>query len=189
MSDERKFWEKVGDEKRKTWLAQIEDGSMQAQVVNYYTSHTSHTVPYDAHALQIAAKQNTDANCWINTLLLRIKALQAELEAQRADEPAATDELEQKPRYTMAELLAQCEPAAMSDPPQSDHQGGEGATPKGPVDTVIDHLDKRLVPRSDRIRLRGALDAADAPQTGRAGADEALGRVTRFMPPLQWGRW
>src|SRR6185503_6529625 len=96
---------------RKAWLAQIEDGSMRAQVVNYYSKPT---VPYDAHALQIAAKQNTDANCWINTLLLRIKALQAELEAQRANEPVPTDELEQKPRYTMAELLAQCEPVAVA---------------------------------------------------------------------------
>jgi len=149
---------------RKAWLAQIEDGSMQAQVVNYYSKPT---VPYDKHALQIAAKQNTEANCWINTLLLRIKALQAELNMQRADEPVA-----------------------MSDPPQSDNQGGEGATPKGPVDQVIDQLDKRLIPRSDRIRLRGSLDAADAPQTGRAGADEALGRVTRWVlaRPRDWGR-
>jgi hypothetical protein len=147
---------------RKTWLEQIEDGAMQAMhvpagsaksqahksVMDYYS---------DKHALQIAAKQNDDANCWINALLLRIKALEAELNMQRADEPVS-----------------------MSDPPQADHQGGEGATPKGPVDQVIDALDKRVVPRSDRIRLRGALDAADTPLAGRAGADEALGRVTKL---------
>jgi hypothetical protein len=168
-------------DERKTWLAQIEDGSMQARVVEHYTQPGTQktAVPYDD-------------GCWINALILRIKALEAELEMQRADEPVG---YEKTLRYTMAELLAQCEPAAvkfwqMSDPPQSDNQGGEGATPKGPVDTVIDQLDKRLVPRSDRIRLRGALDAADAPQTGRAGADEALGRVTQWVlaRPRDWGR-
>ena len=50
-------------------------------------------------------------------------------------------------------------------------------TAKTPVDTVIDALDRRLVPQGDRTRLRKAVDRADAPQTGRAGADEGLGRA------------
>ena len=42
---------------------------------------------------------------------------------------------------------------------------------------MIDALDRRLVPQGDRMRLRKAVDRADAPQTGRAGADEGLGRA------------
>lgn len=157
-------------DERKTWLAQIEDGSMQARVVEHYTKPGAHktAVPYDD-------------GCWINALILRIKALEAELEMQRADEPVA---------LAQEDAMAAVKFWQMSDPPQSDNQGGEGATPKGPVDTVIDLLNKRLVPRSDRIRLRGAVDVADAPQTGRAGADEALGRVTQWVlaRPRDWGR-
>ena len=153
---------------RKAWLAQIEDGAMQAKV-----STTDRVVAYyrqareqiDSHALQIAAKQNDDANCWINALLLRIKALEAELNMQRADEPVA-----------------------MSDPPQS-AQPHDDTPHRSVVDQTIDALDKRLVSRSDRIRLRGSLDAADAPPAGRAGADEALGRVTRWQEPKRWGEW
>jgi hypothetical protein len=169
-------------DERKTWLAQIEDGSMQARVVEYYTQQPGTHKTKMADALMTAAAQNADANCWITQLLVRIKALEAELEMQRADEPVA---------LAQEDAVAAVKFWQMSDPPQSDNQGGEGATPKGPVDTVIDLLNKRLVPRSDRIRLRGAVDVADAPQTGRAGADEALGRVTRFVPPqdaLGWWR-
>ena len=69
----------------------------------------------------------------------------------------------------------QDEIARMSDPPQSD-------TPaeKTFIDETIEALDKRLVSSGDRVRLRGSLDKADAPLTGRAGADEALGRALRF---------
>lgn len=49
-----------------------------------------------------------------------------------------------------------------------------------PVDAAIDALDRRLVGAPDRSRLRGALDKADKPLDGRAGADEALGRAIRY---------
>ena len=49
--------------------------------------------------------------------------------------------------------------------------------PQTPVDIVIDALDKRSVGPVDRSRLREAVDRADAPQKGRAGADERLGRA------------
>ena len=65
-----------------------------------------------------------------------------------------------------------------SDPPQSDSP--EASPNRGVVDQVVDALDKRLVGRSDRVRLRGALDKADAPLTGRAASDEALGRIARL---------
>lgn len=42
------------------------------------------------------------------------------------------------------------------------------------VDKAIDVLKQRVVGEPDRGRLRKALDAADAPLPGRAGADEAL---------------
>jgi len=66
----------------------------------------------------------------------------------------------------------------MSDPPQSD---GDAKPNRGAVDETIDALDKRLVGRSDRVRLRGALDKADAPLAGRPGADEAVGRIIRIQ--------
>jgi hypothetical protein len=166
-------------DERKTWLAQIEDGSMQARVVNYYTQQpgTQKTVPYELTNEQMLAQgyRKDGSGLW------QWYPEQAELEMRRADEPVA---------LAQEDAMAAVKFWQMSDPPQSDNQGGEGATPKGPVDTVIDQLDKRLVPRSDRIRLRGALDAADAPQTGRAGADEALGRVTQWVlaRPRDWGR-
>jgi hypothetical protein len=53
----------------------------------------------------------------------------------------------------------------------------EAASDKTPVDTVVDLLDKRLIVTPDRARLRKALDKADAPQGGRAGADAGLGRA------------
>ena len=49
--------------------------------------------------------------------------------------------------------------------------------PATDVDRVIDQLDRRLVPDGDRSRLRRHLDRADAPQRGRPGADEGLGRA------------
>jgi hypothetical protein len=53
--------------------------------------------------------------------------------------------------------------------------------PQTPVDVVIDALGKPgVIGAPDRTRLRGALDKADKPLDGRAGADEALGRVTRY---------
>lgn len=54
----------------------------------------------------------------------------------------------------------------------------EVTTNRGPVDVVIDQLDRRIIPQPDRSRLRKALDTADAPLGGRAGADEALKRIT-----------
>jgi hypothetical protein len=61
----------------------------------------------------------------------------------------------------------------MSDPPQT-----EGASPPSPVDVVVDALDRRVVGPADRSRLHKALDRADAPVRGRAGADAAVGRAT-----------
>lgn len=43
-------------------------------------------------------------------------------------------------------------------------------------DTVNDLLGRRVSP-SDRASIRGAVDKADAPQTGRAGSDEGVGRA------------
>lgn len=42
------------------------------------------------------------------------------------------------------------------------------------IDRVVDALDRRIVSDPDRMRLRKAVDRADAPLTGRAGADEGL---------------
>ena len=54
-------------------------------------------------------------------------------------------------------------------PAQSEHQTA--------AETVIEGLDRRLYGRRTRERLRDSLDRADAPATGRAGADEGLGRA------------
>lgn len=54
---------------------------------------------------------------------------------------------------------------------------GCGSTQSNPVDPIIEQLDRRLVPAPDRTRLRKALDTADAPLAGRAGQDQALGRI------------
>ena len=62
-----------------------------------------------------------------------------------------------------------------SDPPAP----SEGADDRSVYDKVIDNLDKRIVPEPTRTRLRGALDKADAPLTGRPGADEALKRISQ----------
>lgn len=57
-----------------------------------------------------------------------------------------------------------------------------------PADPVRDHVDgvlrdlaNRSVSTQDRGRLRKGLDQADAPQTGRPGADSALGRISRGL--------
>ena|ERR1044072_926977 len=71
-------------------------------------------------------------------------------------------------------ILQECL-ARMSDPPQSD-----APAEKTFIDQTIDALERRVVSSGDRMRLRGSLDKADAPLTGRAGADEALGRITRL---------
>jgi hypothetical protein len=43
-------------------------------------------------------------------------------------------------------------------------------------DTVNDLLGRRVSPQ-DRADIRGAVDKADAPPTGRAGSDEGVGRA------------
>ena len=53
------------------------------------------------------------------------------------------------------------------------------APPAIDVGRVIDQLDRRVVPPKDRTRLREAVDRADAPLGGRAGADQAVGRALR----------
>ena len=66
----------------------------------------------------------------------------------------------------------------MTDTPTTDNPD---ALPKpGVIDQAIDALDRRLVGRTDRARLRGAVDRADLPLTGRAGADAALKRIARM---------
>lgn len=47
------------------------------------------------------------------------------------------------------------------------------------VNDVISDLTGRKVSNGDRGRLRKAVDAADAPLTGRAAGDSALGRISR----------
>jgi hypothetical protein len=57
-------------------------------------------------------------------------------------------------------------------------KAGQGA--EDPVvRSVIEQLDARVVSSGDRVRLRGSLDKADAPLTGRDGANESLGRAIR----------
>lgn len=51
------------------------------------------------------------------------------------------------------------------------------APPSSPVDTVIGDLLARRVMPQDRKRLGDALDKANAPAPGRAGSDEAVGRI------------
>ena len=53
--------------------------------------------------------------------------------------------------------------------------------PATDVDRVIDQLDRRIIGTPDRVRLRGALDKADAPLGGRAGQDQAIGRAIRVV--------
>ncbi len=60
--------------------------------------------------------------------------------------------------------------------------GGEHTTPQTSVDTVIDQLDRRLVPEKDRFRLRRHLDKADLPDHSRAGQDRALGGAIGRKP-------
>lgn len=74
---------------------------------------------------------------------------------------------------TIRELRAQLP----SDPPQSDP---DAPPHRGAVDQTIEALNKRLVSRTDRTRLRDAVDKADAPLGGRPGADQAVGRAIRF---------
>lgn len=68
-----------------------------------------------------------------------------------------------------------------------------GDTPPPPstdVDRVIDQLDRRIVGDRDRVRLRDAVDRADAPLTGRRGADEGIGRAitkVHYHNPLAGG--
>lgn len=45
-------------------------------------------------------------------------------------------------------------------------------------DTIDDLMGRRVVP-ADRARLRDAVDKADKPQTGRAGADSGVGRAIK----------
>jgi hypothetical protein len=45
------------------------------------------------------------------------------------------------------------------------------------TDRVIAALERRALPLAYRVRLGQALDRANAPQTGKAGADEAVGRA------------
>lgn len=63
---------------------------------------------------------------------------------------------------------------------------GEEATgsdaPENAVDTVIDQLDRRIVPENDRYRLRRHLDKADEPDRSRTGQDKALGSAIGRKP-------
>jgi hypothetical protein len=66
----------------------------------------------------------------------------------------------------------------MSDAAEKDKAGQEGA--EDPVvRSVIEQLDARVVSSGDRARLRDSLDKADAPLTGRDGANESLRRAIR----------
>jgi len=61
--------------------------------------------------------------------------------------------------------------------------------PTTDVERVIEQLDKRLVSDPDRGRLRGALDKADKPLGGKAGADQAVGRAIRFEEAAAGQPW
>ena len=166
----------IMSEARSEWMKQIEGASMQAyptyqdgspgaiyagdtdRVVAHYTTHPT----YDASQKRIADLEQTCAK-W---------------SGHCADQERALADLH-KGLETMAQQLVDANAiiSRMSDPPQSDNT--PDAPPKrGPVDEVVDALDKRLVGRTDRTRLRGALDKADAPLTGRAAGDEALKRIS-----------
>ncbi len=57
----------------------------------------------------------------------------------------------------------------------------ESSPPQTEVDVVIDQLDRRLIGGPDRSRLRKSLDKADAPLSGRAGQDQAVGKAIRLV--------
>jgi|tagenome__1003787_1003787.scaffolds.fasta_scaffold20878746_1 hypothetical protein len=78
----------------------------------------------------------------------------------------------EKRRFNLGGDIAQ-----MSDASDRDKAGQGAEDPV--VRSVIEQLDKRVVSSGDRVRLRGSLDKADAPLTGRDGADASLGRAIR----------
>lgn len=171
------------DVARKSWLAQIESYAMQANVeARAGVGTKQHRIAELELALVQCVAQLTDANRTIahyNSGVWFSQELVAEIGG--GDAVAGSFRLNQAAvdLAAVAEAEAQRadEPVAMSDPPQSDP---EAPPSRGVVDQVVDALDKRLVGRSDRVRLRGALDKADAPLTGRAAGDEALGRIARL---------
>ena len=165
----------MSDAEQSDWLKQIERSYMQVpvQVSNatdavtaYYTIPRPDRVAELEAALATAAAQNVEANQRLDGWSKHCAALREALDLAH---------------QTIANLRA----SMPSDPPA----GGDDVVPGTAVDQVIDQLDKRLVGRTDRTRLRGALDKADAPATGRAGADEALGRVTRWVAPRSAMDW
>ena len=169
----------MSDAEQSDWLKQIERSYMQAsvQVSNatdavtaYYTIPRPDRVAELEAALATAAAQNSEAN-------QRLEGWSAHCADQERKIAALREALDLAHR-TNEQLRASMQELP-SDPPA----GGDDVVPGTAVDQVIDQLDKRLVGRTDRTRLRGALDRADAPATGRAGADEALGRVTRWVAP------
>lgn len=126
------------------------------------------------------------SNVWANPLSKhtteRIKDLERQLaEAIRAIEILQAEALRCHRMEAKLHLLRQVLLAhglqLPSDPPQSDPDANPH---RGVVDQTIDALDKRLVSRTDRTRLRDAVDRADAPLGGKAGADQAVGRAIRF---------
>jgi hypothetical protein len=69
------------------------------------------------------------------------------------------------------------ESETVSDAAEKDKAGQGAEDPV--VRSVIEQLDARVVSSGDRARLRDSLDKADAPLTGRDGANESLRRATR----------
>lgn len=99
----------------------------------------------------------------VGELMAEIEPLRRQVLTEKAWNNSANAALAQSEREN-ADMRA-----AMDDDPKP--------APATDVDRVVDALDRRVVPQGDRTRLRGALDKADAPQVGRAGADKGVGRA------------
>ena len=176
--------------KRKVWLSQIDQASMQAAAAGAPKSYPySRLLDEQRQAMVEAAlatmsNQLADANrslhLWRQVALahgLQMDGLpKGRYHSFSGDEP---HDRCSKCGVLVGDVFDGKAPTGclMSDPPTSDPDASPN---RSIVDQTIDALDKRLVGRTDRTRLRGALDKADAPLTGKDAANEAIGRIARL---------
>ena len=160
----------------RSWLSVIEQASMQAVSVSRpYSQLIDQQVRSVAleQAMVTMSNQLADAN----------RSLEgwAKHSADQERAIASLHEALDLQRATIHHLrqVMLAHGVQMSDPPQAD--APEASPNRSVVDQTIDALDKRLVGRTDRVRLRGALDKADAPLTGKDAANEAIGRIARLV--------
>lgn len=161
-------------EDRKTWLAQIESASMQVRLVEMKEKSEQaqrvYTTPHTIGANVIAVADESQYTLY--GAHQRITELEQAL--QTASEVIRT----QNKMLVGWERWRQGKAALPSET-----EGDRKPIPNSELDRVIDALEKRVMPRPDRVRLRGALDKADAPLGGKEGANDALGRAIRFGDP------